>query len=144
MEGYTSFCVALFPRQCGVQEVERSDGSRQKLLNPLTKEGSSALPKFSSISLGQQKFTPEDLIVETIANSEKAWPHTPAIFRLSFGVRVILGKTHTIQVAQSEINGTLTGGRTANGALYRNNMLKGQMVTGAHCSARGLGQPSVT
>lgn len=55
-----------------LQEVERSDGSRQKLLNPLTKEGSSALPKFSSISLGQQKFTPEDLIVETIANSEKA------------------------------------------------------------------------
>ncbi|CAL8467439.1 g6977 [Coccomyxa elongata] len=44
------------------QEVERSDGSRQKLLNPLTKEGSAALPKFSSISLGQQKFTPEDLI----------------------------------------------------------------------------------
>jgi hypothetical protein len=30
------------------------------------------MPKFSSISLGQQKFTPEDLIVETIANSEKA------------------------------------------------------------------------
>ncbi len=57
---------------CGVQEVERSDGSRQKLLNPLTKEGSAAPPKFSSISLGQQKFAPEDLIVETIANSEKA------------------------------------------------------------------------
>ncbi|BDA42921.1 probable mechanosensitive ion channel protein 10 [Coccomyxa sp. Obi] len=53
------------------KEVERSDGSRQKLLNPLTKEGSVALPKFTSISLGQQKFTPEDLIVETIANSEK-------------------------------------------------------------------------
>ncbi|KAK9909747.1 hypothetical protein WJX75_006863 [Coccomyxa subellipsoidea] len=53
------------------REVERSDGSRQKLLNPLTKEGNSAMPKFSSISLGQQKFTPEDLIVETIANSEK-------------------------------------------------------------------------
>ncbi len=57
-----------------MQEVERSEGSRQKLLNPLAKEGSAAFHKFSSISLGQQKFSPEDLIVETIANSEKVCP----------------------------------------------------------------------
>ncbi len=73
--------------------MERSDGSRQKLLNPLTKEGSAALPKFSSISLGQQKFTPEDLIVETIANSEKARFLTaaPTESPLSFGGGMLTG-----------------------------------------------------
>lgn len=50
--------------------MEGSDGSQQKLLNPLTKEGS-GLPKFRSISLSQRKFTPEDLIAVTIQNSEK-------------------------------------------------------------------------
>jgi hypothetical protein len=51
--------------------VERSEGSRQKLLGSSAKEGG-GLGKWASISM-QQKFSPEELIVESIVNSEKVF-----------------------------------------------------------------------
>lgn len=81
--------------------LERSDGSRQKLLSPLVKEGS-GIGKWTSMST-QQKFCPDELIAETIATSEKVPALSNECVAVVHILNVVRCSAHLLVVDAEEI-----------------------------------------